>query len=300
MPENVAKALEEAEKLVAELKAFDGTPKAHLGLIKQTQTVQRALEEPFDVVTRMVETMSCGGALYTLHGIGAFKMLPEDGGSLKAADVAAAANVDVSVVTRSFRLAVVNGIMNQTAPDEFAHNDLSRALMPMALGGYFLIIMDFVRSWVRLPEYIATHTPEDMFDLRKSPFAFVEGKEGQTYYEILNQDLEKRDVWNATMQAIDKNMPILGMFPFATLKGQLEAGPDRTFIVDIAGGRGQAMLSIETECPKFFGGKVILQDLPVVINSLKAEDIPGITTMTYDIFSGPNPVKSKTILPQRP
>lgn len=293
MPENVNKALEEAEKLVAALKGFDGTPTAHLGLLKQTDAVRRALEDPFDIMTRLAENLSCAGALYTLNGIGALKMLPVDGGPLRATDVAAAANVDISAVTRSFRLAVVNGIINETAPDVYAHNALSRAFMPEALGGFFIIVMDFMRSWVRLPEYFKKHTPKDLLDLRKSPFSFVEGKEGMTYYEVLNSDLEKRAIWNGTMQAIEKNMPILGMFPFATLKDQVQADPDRPFIVDIGGGKGQAMLRIETECPKFFGCKVVLQDLPVVIDNLNAEELPGITMMTYDIFSGPNPIKSR-------
>lgn len=86
-------------------------------------------------------------------------------------------------------------------------------------------------------------------------------------------------------------MPILGMFPFASLKEQVEKEPERPFIVDVGSGKGQAMLAIETECPNFFGASVILQDLPIVINTLKAEDLPGITPTIHDIFT-PQPVKS--------
>lgn len=292
MAENVAKALEEAEKLVAALKAFDGTPTGHLDLLKQTETVRRTLEEPYDIVTRLLENMACSAALYTLLGIGALQKLPADGSSVKAADLATATNVDVSAVTRAFRLVIVNGIAAETAPDEYAHNLLSRVFQPEALGAFFLVTMDFMRSWVRYPDYFKSHAPQDLFDLKKSPFAYAEGKEGMTYYEVLNSDLEKRDIWNATLVQIEKNMPVLGMFPFATLREQVEKEPERPFIVDIGGGKGQAMIRIEEECPKFFGGKIILQDLPVVIDTLKAEELPGIEPMAYDIFSGPNPVKS--------
>jgi hypothetical protein len=96
------------------------------------------------------------------------------------------------------------------------------------------------------------------------------------------------------MAAIEANMPILGMFPFATLKDQVEKEPERPFIVDVGGGKGQAMLAIETECPKFFGGKVILEDLPIIIDSLKSEDLPGIEPTVHDIFTL-QPVKSKSI-----
>tara|TARA_R110002060_G_scaffold70588_1_gene79158 strand:+ start:181 stop:549 length:369 start_codon:yes stop_codon:yes gene_type:complete len=114
--------------------------------------------------------------------------------------------------------------------------------------------------------------------------------------------LEAQHVWetlsfltrnnaDSTGQQMEKNMPILGMFPFASLKEQVEKEPERPFIVDVGSGKGQAMLAIETECPNFFGASVILQDLPIVINTLKAEDLPGITPTIHDIFT-PQPVKS--------
>jgi hypothetical protein len=158
--------------------------------------------------------------------------------------------------------------------------------------------MYFQKSWIKLPEYLKSHTPTELYDLKKSPFAYAAGKEGLTYYEVLNEDEAQRNIWNNTMMQMEKNMPILGMFPFSTLKEQFERSPELPFIVDIGSGKGQAMLAIETECPKFFGGKVILQDLPIVINSLKAEDIPGITPTIHDIFT-PQPVKSTCSLPHR-
>jgi hypothetical protein len=89
-------------------------------------------------------------------------------------------------------------------------------------------------------------------------------------------------------------MPVLGMFPFASLEDQVKKEPERPFVVDIAGGRGQALLAIQTECPEAFGGKLILQDLPIVINSLKPKEVNGIEPTVYDIFT-PQPVNSKCL-----
>jgi len=159
------------------------------------------------------------------------------------------------------------------------------------MGAFFLVCMDFMKCWIKLPEYFKGHAPEDVYDIKKSPFAFAAGKEGKTYYEVLNEDEEQRHIWNSTLQSIEKNMPILGMFPFAALKEQVEKEPDRPFIVDVGGGRGQALLAIQTECPNGFGGKLILQDMPMVIDSLKPEEIPGIEATAHDIFT-PQPVKN--------
>jgi hypothetical protein len=290
---NVKNALEEAEKLVAALRSFDqGSPAEHLAVLKLTDKVRMALEEPYDITTRLLENMSVSAALYTLLDIGALQKLPADGNSISAVDLAGAVNVDVSAITRMMRVIISNGIAIETAPDEYMHNVLSQVYQPQALGAFFLVCMDFMKTWVKLPEYFKSHTPEDLSDLKKSPFAFAVGKEGLTYYEVLNLDVEQRNIWNMTLQQMEKNMPILGMFPFATLKEQVEKEPERPFIVDVGGGRGQALLAIQTECPGAFGGKLILQDLPIVIDSLKPEEIAGIEPMVYDIFT-PQPVKSE-------
>ena len=290
---NVSKALEEAEKLVAALKSYDGEDAGqHLALLTQTDRVRTALESPYDTTTRLFENMTVAGALETLIGIKALQKLPADGSSISAKSLATATNVDVSAITRPMRCIIWAGIAEETEPDVYAHNTLSRSLLPDALGAFFRVCMDFVRTWVKLPEYYQTHEPEELYDQKKSPFAFMRGKEGLTYYEVLNLDEEERHSWNITMGQIEKNMPILGMFPFESLKEQVEKEPERPFIVDVAGGRGQDLLAIQTQCPNAFGSKFILQDLPIVINSLKPEEIPGIEAMPYNFYT-PQPIKSK-------
>lgn len=285
-------ALREAEKLVAALKDFKGTTAEHIELLYQTEKIRTEIEEPYDTVNRLTEELAVTGALHMVIRIGALEKLPADGSSISAADLAAAVNVDISAITRAMRVLANKSFVVETDIDQYAHNTLSRSFHPEALAGLFLLSVDLTKGWEALPRYFKSHQPEELFDIKKSPFAFSVGKEGLTYYEALNDDAEQRDLWNRAMQASDKNMPILGMFPFSTLKEQVEKEPERAFIVDVAGGRGQALIAIQTECPNAFGGKLILQDLPIVINSLKPEEIPNIDATIHDIFT-PQPVKSK-------
>lgn len=296
MSDSISKALEEAEKLVTALKGLKANPAPaeHLALLKTNDKIRLALEEPYDVVTRWLENMAVASALYTLIQIGAFEKLPANG-SISAQSLATDVKVDTSVITRTMRVILANGIAVETAPDEYAHNTLSMVLQPQGLGSFFLVCMEFQKTWVKLPEYLQSHAPTELYDLKKSPFAYAAGKEGLTYYEVLNEDEAQRNIWNNNMAQIEKNMPVLGMFPFATLKEQVLKEPERPFIVDIGSGKGQAMLAIESECPNFFGGKVVLQDLPIVINSLKVEDLPeSVVPTSHDIFT-PQPVKNAHI-----
>jgi hypothetical protein len=101
-------------------------------------------------------------------------------------------------------------------------------------------------------------------------------------------------MFNKAMMQQEASLPTLGMFPFTSLKHQVEAEPERAFIVDIGGGRGQSLLLIQKETSNGFGtgAKMILQDRPVVLDSIPEEMVPGIEKMPYDYYT-PQPVKSK-------
>lgn len=107
--------------------------------------------------------------------------------------------------------------------------------------------------------------------------------EGSTYYDAISADPEMLRYFNFTMATSATFTPILGMFPYSSMKEQVEADPSRPFAVDIGGGRGQLLLAIEKEeARNGFGAKMIFQDLPQVIDALMAEDIPKIEKLSYD------------------
>jgi hypothetical protein len=51
--------------------------------------------------------------------------------------------------------------------------------------------MDLSKSFVALPKYFKSHKPEDLYDIKKSPFSFSVGKEDMSYNEVLNLDIER-------------------------------------------------------------------------------------------------------------
>ncbi len=97
---------------------------------------------------------------------------------------------------------------------------------------------------MQFPQYLKTHTEADLKDLKKSPYAYAKGLEGKTYYEVISADPERFEMFNQTLVQMDKALPVLGMFPFGSLKAQVEAEPDRPFLVDIGGGYGRVVTSV--------------------------------------------------------
>lgn len=290
-----SKALEEAKKLVASLEAYEDNPASHQAVMKQVSHIRAELQEPMDVVTGLFENLSLGGAFHTILGIRAYHAMPEDGSPITAEELAKITNVATTVIHRAYRVAVNHGLFVETAQDTYAHNDFSRALNPLGLGSFFMITLEFTRAWIHLPEYLKSHKPDDVFDLLKSPAVYSVQKEhlGKSYYQLLDEDPdpERRAVWNANMYMVDQLMPVTGMFPFASLKEEVDKDPERPYLVDIGAGRGQSCFAIQKDINGAFDAKFILQDLPSVINSLEQDDYPGIQLMAYDAFT-PQPVKS--------
>ena len=113
--------------------------------------------------------------------------------------------------------------------------------------------------------------------------------EGRTFYETLSANPEHLDTFNKSMS---EPGPDYGIFPFSCLKAEVEAEPDRAFVVDIGGGKAQALLHIQNETKDVFGtaARLILQERPDVLEQIKPEEIVRIETMPYD-FHTEQPVK---------
>jgi hypothetical protein len=148
---------------------------------------------------------------------------------------------------------------------------------------------------LKFPEYFKTKTPEELIDLRKTPYSFAYDGEGLTFYEVLARKPETLNMFQKAMMQQEQNLPTLGMFPFSSLENEVRSEPDRAFVVDIGGGRGQSLLLIRKETSNGFGtnSKMILQDRPHVLDTIPQELLPGIDKMPHDFYTE-QPIKSKS------
>ncbi|KAJ5090489.1 hypothetical protein N7532_009173 [Penicillium argentinense] len=119
------------------------------------------------------------------------------------------------------RILVGVGIFKEIDINEYTHTSLSRAFCLEVLVGEGVLFDLFPTSRNHCPtsrRNFKTHGPEELFDLRKNPFAFNAGHEDKTYFEALDLDPKQRTLWDFTLQNIKKNFPILGMFPIENLE----------------------------------------------------------------------------------
>ncbi|KAL2063150.1 hypothetical protein VTL71DRAFT_6222 [Oculimacula yallundae] len=289
-PEPNAALIAAADDFAAAVRSFNGDPVKQRQLLKEADRLRILLETPMDVLMKQWEMSQCIAALNLLVELDVLEAIPKQG-SITSKDLAEIIKVDESAIARALKLVIINGICTEPTPNNFALNANAFVFLKGAAREFFQFMIDQTGPFYKLPEYFRTHQQEDLYDLKKSPYAWAVGMEGHDYYEAISSDPKKLHNFNFTMATSEAVTPILGMFPWASVKEQVEADQSRAFIVDIGGGRGQLLTAIQKEAPAGFGAKMILQDRPDVLASLTADDVPGIEKMSYDFYT-PQPIKN--------
>jgi len=134
---------------------------------------------------------------------------------------------------------------------------------------------------LKVPKYIKKHSLADMVDARKTPYSYAYG-EGKSYYEILSEKPETLKMLTTTMTKQEATPPVLGMFPFSSperRRGRYGA----TFRC-----RCQWLQRLISSCDlgrneQRARSKIVLQDLPQILDTVSQEEIPRIEKMMYDV-----------------
>lgn len=79
-------------------------------------------------------------------------------------------------------------------------------------------------------------------------------------------------------------------YPFGEELGKLDIKEDEIAIVDVAGGQGHIMTDVRERYPNL-KGRIIVQDLPAVLDTVPGGPPKGIEFMPYNMFT-PQPVRN--------
>ncbi|KAF2121669.1 O-methyltransferase [Lophiotrema nucula] len=286
-------ALVEAEQLVADLRDNGSAPAQHAKILQRLDKLRSLLHTGLDSLLFHARPFQILPALNVLIEHGVFDAVPVHGDA-SIDDLASKVKLDAAILTRFLRIVLTQGIFKEKAPGVYEHTPAS-AIFRTDQGAslYRLCTVQFPQWW-RVSEYLQTHSAEEAQDATKVPYSWALGKEGMTYYEALEDDSTVADAWHKGMTMIQATQPISGMFPFHTLKAVVEAEPQRAFVVDVGGGRGNALVAIMQECGGNYGAKMVLQDFEQVLEGTDPVRIPGVENMPNDFFD-PQPVKDAHI-----
>ena len=152
-------------------------------------------------------------------------------------------------------------------------------------------------AWWLVSSYLKSHTATDARDPTRVPYVWASGAEGsgKTYYDVIHGDPATSDAWHQGMTLIERTQPVTGMFPFRSsmLQAAVEAEPERVFVVDVGGGRGNALVAIRGECGwGDYGAGMVLQDVGEVLEGREPVRLEGVRNVVHDFFEV-QPVKGQ-------
>ncbi|KAK8061612.1 hypothetical protein PG994_007978 [Apiospora phragmitis] len=281
----------EAEELLAALKSQQPlTRESRAALLRQVDKLRCGLQGPADAMRFQGTFNMFTAAMNALVEHRVFDLVPLDG-TIGLNELASKIGWEPTVLARFVNVVLIQGIFEEPEPRVYKHSASSTAFRDDALRSYYRI---GVPSWWKVSDYLKTHAPEDVYDPLKSPFSYACGAEGKTYYQLLEEDPAFSDVWHKGMAQAAPFNPVLGMFPFRDMKEAVETAPDRAFVVDVGGGRGNAMIDMMQECGGSFGAPMVLQDMKEVLEGEDPVRIEGIEVMPHD-FHNEQPVKNAHI-----
>lgn len=276
-----------------------------------------------EAVKRAVEA-KVYGYMYSFIEMGAVKLfiehkvfaaLPADGSPISLSDLAAKTGGEYNMLERLANFLVACDVLSAGKDDgtgeriagSFAHGRTSRFFMDEGVSLMFSHLFENcllpVAHW---PEYFGTHGLAEPKKANVTPWGLSWGHPDKTNYEVFALFPEKALPFNASMKVGVADMPITGMYDFSCIGKYATEGStgsndekDRTLLVDVGGGMGQALKAILAENPDIPAGRCALQDRPETIEEVRKEADPALAKVQKfgASFHGEEPVKGKSTSP---
>ncbi|KAG6359901.1 hypothetical protein INS49_010954 [Diaporthe citri] len=262
-----------------------------------------------EAVKRAVEA-KVYGYMYSFIEMGAVKLfiehkvfaaLPADGSAISLADLAAKTGGEYNMLERFANFLVACDVLSagkETA--SFAHGRTSRFFLDEGVSLMFSHLFENcllpVAHW---PEYFGTHGLAEPKKANVTPWGLSWGHPDKTNYEVFALFPEKALPFNASMKVGVADMPITGMYDFSWIGRHATEGSngDRTLLVDVGGGMGQALKAILAENPDIPAERCALQDRPETIEEVEKEADPALAKVQKfgASFHGEEPVKGALV-----
>lgn len=212
---------------------------------------------------------------------------------------------------------VSTGVLDQLGEDHVAHTEQSKIYCNFHPSGimfqmqsvlsYLLVINiankmgrfdEMMTAFIRLPEYFELYGRKEPTGQTHNPCTFAFGKPESTFWDIVNEDPERMRAVMQSMNTLEAQLPISGIYDFGWVAKFMQDEPDRVAFVDVGGGKGQAIVAISKEHLGMPRGCFVLQDLHDVIEEVRntaTAEMKGVKLMAVD-FHKEQPINGKFVI----
>jgi hypothetical protein len=256
------------------------------------QDITAKVELPMDTLLRIVwKEVPLAASLQICHDLGVFKVLSTSDDFMSIEQISEATNgIEPALLRRFLRHIATMGLLRQKETDLYGSTPFSKAMteahISSAIEFWSYVV---VPSFTAASKFFEENGWRNPSDVNKTPFQMAKGTTLH-FWDYLNKHPKLLASFASHMKGYASTRGSwLDVFPGQSiLDGADDDGP---LIVDVAGGLGQDITKFYTQFPQK-AGRLVLQDLPKVIEEGKGKLDSSITAMGHDIFT-PQPVKRK-------
>lgn len=198
---------------------------------------------------------------------------------------------------RILRACSTTSLLSETSELQYAHNAISRTLLSPANRALLTLMFDYNgRGVMALPEFLQTRKWQDPGSYTDCAF-MLGSRTDLPMWDYRDNNDTCRQVFDLGMQseivaALSTGKPS-GPFPFGEeLSARKSTRADgQTTIIDLGGGRGQALEEIRKDYPELSAARFVLLDLGPVIESAQAAGLPSWIEPIVGSFFEPLPIQ---------
>ncbi|KAH8807919.1 S-adenosyl-L-methionine-dependent methyltransferase [Xylogone sp. PMI_703] len=269
------------------------THEERLELLAASNKLISSIEGPREKTLRIIMAPCQGVALKIAIDMGIFDAAAElsaGGKDIALNDIATKTGGDPLLITRVMRFLVGISLFKEVGVGKWTATPLAAAYVtasPLAQGIIHMIKQNEVIA--NLPSYFAEKgykSPSDAYD---SPFQYTR-KTNLHAFDWLATQPRLQHAFNVIM-AMNRSAKGHFWFDYLPVSSKLQAqSPSDVLLVDVGGGAGHDLVSFKNRFPDL-QGRLILQDIPIVIDDIAPGALPsGVEAMKHDFFAA-QPVK---------
>jgi hypothetical protein len=151
--------------------------------------------------------------------------------------------------------------------------------------------------YAHLPQYFEKYGRIEPKGSTHNPHTFAWGRPEADYWEVIASTPRRLKDFAQSMNTLEQLLPITGFYDFSWIVHVASKDKERTLLVDVGGGGGQAIKAITKENPGIVLERCVLQDRADVIANVEKESAPelqGVKKTVHDFFTE-QPVKGNGV-----
>ncbi|CAG8961995.1 hypothetical protein HYFRA_00014103 [Hymenoscyphus fraxineus] len=253
-------------------------------ILDSLRDLQYSIEKPEDTMQRVIHMHLVLSTIRLGLDLKLFNILVDSNRPLSLQELALKTQADPALLGRILRMLSSLGIIKEMDEEEFAANKTTENLsISVIQAGIYHNYDVFGPVYQALPEFFKSNGYQNITETHNTVFQKAWSTD-LSMWAWLHLHPRETARFNQFMIAQRSSTPnCFNFYPIEEQCGDWEA--DKPVFVDMGGASGQQCIEFRKRFPNI-QGRVVLQDLPAVVNDARSQGLPeGVEAMVHDFYT---------------